>query len=455
MKRHAPRALLWLVPFCFLLAATGQVHAGIGQIESVIRQMFGGGVNVSGTPNDGEQLTYVAASGEWQASSAGGAALSTDEITLDIANADVFINRQGSGKIGIGSGSGDALGQIQASAFIAVDSGALLLGTGNDVKLFWDPNQVTANNCMLALNTTGLAAGGGALVITSLINIGEDHDLPVRNNPALAIFSGKSPDLDNADWLLFEHNQTNASVQWGSGDLSLGDTSGGQTVRFEGTGDATIVDGGLTALSGSFTSFLYLPDNITHNFGDGNGAILDWSTAQVTANNFVVGLLAAGDATGGGTLVLTTRDNVGKDHDLAVSTLPQLAVFSSTDPDSANDEAIILRFPTTFGEIVTLSGGITLSPANSTVTVPTLIVTGNINCADDDQLIMGSSRHGLAPRLEHRAGHGEQPRLGDHRCGRYDWRRNADLDRNVQRREGPRPARIDTAATRDLQQHRP
>jgi hypothetical protein len=59
------------------------------------------------------------------------------------------------------------------------------------------------------------------LILTNSSNIDKNHDHAAPVNPTLFIHSVVDPDVDNTQWISTSHNQTNAVIATGAGDLIL------------------------------------------------------------------------------------------------------------------------------------------------------------------------------------------------------------------------------------------
>lgn len=106
------------------------------------------------------------------------------------------------------------------------------------------------------------------------------------------------------------------------------------------------------------------------------GGTLYTSSAGITFYNSYGGVygtddglkfgLYAGDGGANHNLIITSNDNVHKDHDHSTpSTNPTLFVHSATNPDTDNTQWISLTHNQTDGEIVTGTGDIHLNPAGN------------------------------------------------------------------------------------------
>ncbi|MCK5059928.1 MAG: DUF5011 domain-containing protein, partial [Candidatus Pacebacteria bacterium] len=83
--------------------------------------------------------------------------------------------------------------------------------------------------------------GGNQLNLTNYLNITADHDHAPQTNPTLYVHSDTNPDTDNTQWLSFSHDQTDAVIDWGKGNLSLASSTATTTIA----GGFDVASGGL------------------------------------------------------------------------------------------------------------------------------------------------------------------------------------------------------------------
>ena len=74
-------------------------------------------------------------------------------------------------------------------------------------------------------------ASGNQLIITNDDNRTDDHDHAVQTNPTLYIHSDESPDTAPNDYLALYHDQTDANIDIGAGDLNL-NFAGNSAINF-------------------------------------------------------------------------------------------------------------------------------------------------------------------------------------------------------------------------------
>jgi hypothetical protein len=62
---------------------------------------------------------------------------------------------------------------------------------------------------------------GNLLLFTNALNCAKDHDHALQVNPTLFIHSATDPDVNNTQWMSLAHDQTNAVIATGLGDIIL------------------------------------------------------------------------------------------------------------------------------------------------------------------------------------------------------------------------------------------
>ena len=94
--------------------------------------------------------------------------------------------------------------------------------------------------------------GNRNMIITITANKDKDHDHDtLSTNPTLFIHSATDPDTDNTQWISFEHDQTDANIVTGTGDLYLNPAgnvkckNGWSGTFTNGDGDTVTVSGGI------------------------------------------------------------------------------------------------------------------------------------------------------------------------------------------------------------------
>ena len=143
-----------------------------------------------------------------------------------------------------------------------------------------------------------------------------------------------------------------------------------------GTG-ATIL--GSAGIVTQYNSAAHLIDNVSLRLGTGIDASLLWSTAQATANALVLGI-GVGTLAQGGHFILTTDANKAKDHDLAISTVPRLTIFSATDPDTSNTQYVQMYHDGTDGRLGTGTGLIVVTDTRFSVSPTTVgLIRAGVN----------------------------------------------------------------------------
>jgi len=128
-----------------------------------------------------------------------------------------------------------------SSRFNLLDNIPLALGTSVDARLQW----VTAldNDALVLALRGGGPNGGGAFLLVNLADPTGNYAHAAFDDPHLIVHSRTPSATATDEYISLFHDVTDARINWGSGDLALGATAGGQAVRFEGTTDVTILDG--------------------------------------------------------------------------------------------------------------------------------------------------------------------------------------------------------------------
>ena len=312
----------------------------------------------------------------------------TREINPDTGQSLIIRRQDGTAWATLDTGTGNtAIGiNSQFGDGIAVMMGATI----GDSRIFWSSAQT--NDALLITLGVGTAAQSGNIILTTEGNAGKDHDHGVATTPTLIIHSATDPDTDNTEWISFLHSGSQGFIATGKGDIFLdpagnrvqpGGTTGtvslgiastawsnvftrnleadtGQALtinRQDGTAWATTSTTTGVTIMGVATRF---SDLISLQLGSSSDVLLQWSSLQSTAHSMMIGV-AAGSATQGGNMILTTLPNVNKDHDHAVATDPTLILHSATDPDTANDEWLAFSHNGTAAQLETGSGVLTMT----------------------------------------------------------------------------------------------
>lgn len=119
------------------------------------------------------------------------------------------------------------------------DDVGLHCGDAIDASLFWSTGQAV-ESLLLAIKTPRL------LIITDDFNKAKDHDHAASTNPTLFIHSAGDPDVNNAQWVSLSHDQSDAQLSIGSGNLVIDapllvpdGTVGAPSVAFSSDADGT------------------------------------------------------------------------------------------------------------------------------------------------------------------------------------------------------------------------
>jgi len=179
---------------------------------------------------------------------------------------------------------------------------------------------------------------GNQMVITADLNQGFDHGHAVQTDPALFIHSDNQ---STTEWLGFYHDQSNARITCGSGQMRFLTESDG----FFFVSDSSASEVVLGSLGNDST----------------NGSRLIWNY------DFEETRLELDDSCGN-QLIICNRGGWSSDHDHTPQTNPTLYIHSDTDPDSSNNEWISLSHNKSRGIIA--SGGshrISLRPSSADI----------------------------------------------------------------------------------------
>lgn len=194
------------------------------------------------------------------------------------------------------------------------------------------------------------AGAGNQVVLTAAANKAKDHDHAAPADPTLFIQSDTDPDTLNTEWLSLAHNQTNAIIETGKGDLHLLPV-GDNVVVGSNSGDMQInVLGGNAGAAGVTWAT------------DGTAAALE----QYGATNQLVLSLSSES---GNQLVIGAFSNLGKDYDHAGGTDSVLYIQSAEDPDTANTQWLSLSHNQTDAVAATGLGDLLVDPAGNDLLV--------------------------------------------------------------------------------------
>ncbi len=174
-------------------------------------------------------------------------------------------------------GSGGLILSATSGGFRPVDDVRVAFGTGADAIFEWDTGQI-ANALLLALKTSR------NFILIDNANLAKDHDRAAQTNPTFTVFSAKDPDTDNTEWVSLSHDQTDARLSVGSGQLVIdaavqidGDLNhDGTNVGFYGTAPA--------AQSAAYTRNATIVEDRT---------LLQSSAATILNNNNVLAAIVA------------------------------------------------------------------------------------------------------------------------------------------------------------------
>lgn len=134
--------------------------------------------------------------------------------------------------------------------------------------------------------------------------------------------------------------------------------------RQDGTVWATTSTGTGSTSIGINTDVL---DNVRLHFGNAGDVLFEWDTSQT--NDALLLATNVGTAAQSGNIIITAAASAGTDHAFATSADPRVYVCSTTTPGTN----WLSFFHNGVGNIVTGSGGITMSPASNVVTIDNLL----------------------------------------------------------------------------------
>jgi hypothetical protein len=269
-----------------------------------------------------------------------------------------------------------AFGALRASAFTSDGQiwakTQLVLGSGAQFLAKWYDGSGT--------DTTHIASSGSnSVVFVGFPNNSKDHDHGPQTNPTLFIHSATDPNTDNTQWVSFAHDQTDAILESGAGDIVFDSATG--VARITGAA-ATLHLGEL----GSSPYFFRSGDNaVTLERASGsNLATLTLNSVELLGN---VRSITSGNerpryrvSTGGqfeinpGTnnrrsLVLCAFANNNADYGHALQANPTLFVHSATVAGTATDEWLGTTHDQNHGLLTTGKGDLLCRPASGRLAI--------------------------------------------------------------------------------------
>jgi len=199
------------------------------------------------------------------------------------------------------------------------DDKQFIFGGGNDAKLTWDTSQAV-DNFQLGLEIPRYFS------IMDVDHVGNANRSPsgTSTDPVLRVYSS---DATNAtDYIDMYHDQSNAIIQSGSGRIDINSQA-----------------------------------NLHLDSANGRYIFLEGGSAGIRFHIDIDGVtdetkFGVQDATGN-QLILTNNNNIGSDHDHALTTDPTLFIHSDTDPDTDNTQWVSLAHDTIRSEITSGKGG--------------------------------------------------------------------------------------------------
>lgn len=289
-----------------------------------------------------------------------------------------------------------------------IDDGELQLGTGTDVRFLWDTADADAHYASLVLS------GSNNLIVSADNNIDWTH--ANSTNPSIWLQSADQTTV--ADYLKFFHDQTDANIEVGAGDLLLniaGNNLNPTTDVALDIGDATheldsiFLDDlqfqsgtvSLTSSAGGLNLNLDLAVNGSDIITSGTGTAAVFNTNALAGNLFgAATTVAIGAATGTTTInnSLTIDDAVIYNNtvlDAATYTVLATDYFISVDHtavaavtnielqtaqcDAAADEARVIRITDTGGNAGANNITITTQGAELISGAATAVINANYN----------------------------------------------------------------------------
>lgn len=319
---------------------------------------FGGGI---GTPSfftlDGDNLELIDANYELGAADAriakiwadvidatsvavtavaGGVDLDGNDLVLD-ADGDTIITADTDDQVDIAIAGADdfqftanLFSVLAGSALNFADDAAAIFGAGSDASLLWETADADANFLNLLLT------GSNNLIVSA--DAGIDWARANSTNPTLFIQS--ADEASTSEYVALYHDQTDANIVSGSGQLNL--VSGNGLVGVPGAVGAGTQRFLIRSAAGNQAGFEL-----------GEGAV---SSLYFRANHgFDQGVLAVKDQVGSQIVLGCESD---QDYDHADQTDPTLFIHSCTAPNTANDEWVSFSHDTTDFSIVTGKGDV-------------------------------------------------------------------------------------------------
>jgi hypothetical protein len=262
----------------------------------------------------------VTITGTTQVTSAGPAGVRVGQLTLTDAGA-CTVDAASSIYIGAAPVAGGSVTLSNSyGLWLGNDDVPLAFGAGAsgaaDALIEWETADASAHYLGLTL------VGGTNFVVSADRNVDWGH--ASGTDPRLWIQSADATDVSN--YLSFYHDQTDANIDWGDGELNI--FSSDATNDIVNIGDGNAATSELRIIGTTYPAFRIM------------------STAVVTAFQFLVlpgfdqVTFGANSTDGGRQFVFTDLVGFNQDHDIPTQTNPLLSVASGLNPATDNGEHI-------------------------------------------------------------------------------------------------------------------
>jgi len=247
----------------------------------------------------------------------------------------------------------DADAYINGDWIRIADDTQLQLGDSQDFRMEWNTDNESPNTFKM-----GVSAADRNIVICEGTDLGVSFNHAQQTNPTLWIQSSDGTTI--TDWLSLSHDQTDARIQTGAGNLSIGSQS--DTKGLGNNGDL-FVSGNMETGGTAYLDTLevmsegYFPEDTPLLFATSDDpALLTYDTNQ-TVNSFMLFTSPVSNS-----LIIAPLDGYEEDYGHAQQADPTLFIQSG---DLVNFDAMLsLSHDQTDGLIQTGDGGIKLLAAD-------------------------------------------------------------------------------------------
>ena len=195
----------------------------------------------------------------------------------------------------------------------------------------------------------GLISGSNYITVMNAGDQADDDRIPntAATDPVLRVYS--ADDTNANDYIEMYHDQDNAIIESGNGDLQLNADESGSSVKIKGDSQIHFI-----ANNGQ-----------VHWIRDGETMSI-WDMSPST-DQYKIGL----DDESGNQVVYTNTTNIANDHDHAVQTNPTLYIHSDESPATAPNDYLALYHDQTFAQIY--------SPSSITIDTDTNLLIDSAN----------------------------------------------------------------------------